>query len=122
MALPLYDRIGGERVVRATVSKMCDKILGDPKLAPFFDNVGIDVLRHSQSAFVTYAFGGMNHYNGKAMHSSQQGAAAHVLTDLHFDLVTGHLAAAMQELRVAEEWIAEALVIAGSSRTKIKST
>lgn len=116
MEQSLYDRIGGERVVRATVAKICDKILGDPTLAPFFEKVGIDVLRHSQSAFVTYAFGGMNHYSGKAMHSSQQGAAAHALTEVHFDLVTGHLVAAMQELRVPEELIAEALAIAGSER------
>lgn len=119
MALSLYERIGGERAVRATVLKMYDKILGDPDLAPFFQDVDVDVLRHSQSAFVTYAFGGPNHYNGKGMRSTHKGAVAHGLNDHHFDLVAGHLAAAMQELHVPEELITEALAIVGSTRAEV---
>jgi len=115
----LYERIGGDSAVKATVIKMYDKILSDEELAPFFDNVDVDTLRHSQSAFVTYAFGGPNRYTGKAMRSAHASAVRNGLSDKHFDLVAGHLKAAMQELNVPDDLIAEALAIVGSTRAEV---
>lgn len=119
MAQTLYERIGGEAAVRATVIKMYDKILGDAALAPFFENIDVDRLRHSQAAFVTYAFGGPNHYNGKSMRAAHTHAVAQGLNDQHFDLVAGHLKAAMEELNVPGELIAESLAIVVSTRNDV---
>lgn len=115
----LYERIGGENAVRATVVKLYDKILSDDELAPFFENIDIDALRRSQSAFVTYAFGGPNHYTGNTMRSAHKNAVKDGLNDRHFDLVAGHLQSAIQELGVAVGLIAEAMAIVGSTRNDV---
>lgn len=119
MSKTLYERIGGEAAVRATVIKMYDKILDDNELAPFFDSIDVDKLRLSQSAFVTYAFGGPNHYSGKSLRSAHASAVSQGLSDRHFDLVASHLKSAMQELNVPEPLIDEALTIVGSTRKDV---
>lgn len=115
----LYERIGGESAVRATVIKMYDKILDDEELAPFFENIDVEKLRLSQSAFVTYAFGGPNHYSGKSLRNAHADAVSRGLSDRHFDLVAAHLKSAMQELNVPAELIDEAMAIVGSTRKDV---
>ena len=115
----LFERIGGEGAVKATVIKMYDKILDDAELALFFENIDVEKLRLSQSAFVTYAFGGPNHYTGKSMRAAHKDAVSHGLSDRHFDLVATHLKTAMQELNVPADLIDEALAIVGSTRKDV---
>lgn len=115
----LFDRIGGEAAVKATVIKMYDKILDDAELAPFFENIAVDKLRLSQAAFVTYAFGGPNHYTGKSLRSAHKDSVSRGLSDRHFDLVAAHLKSAMQELNVPPNLIDEALAIVGSTRKDV---
>jgi len=119
MAKPLFERIGGDAAVKATVVKMYDKILDDDLLAPFFEDIDVDRLRHSQSAFVTYAFGGPNYYTGQSMRNAHKGAVAQGISDEHFDRVATHLKSAMEELNVSADLIAEALAIVGSTRADV---
>lgn len=112
----LYERMGGESAVRAAVIKMYDKILSDDALAPFFENIDVDALRHSQFAFVSYAFGGPNHYTGKALRASHKNAVQHGLSDIHFDLVVGHLKTAMIELGLPNALIEEMSAIIEGTR------
>lgn len=115
----LFERIGGEAAVKATVLKMYEKILDDALLASYFENIDVELLRLSQSAFVTYAFGGPNHYTGKSLRNAHKGAVKKGLTDIHFDRVAIHLKTAMEELNVPGELIAEALAIVGSTRNDV---
>lgn len=117
--LPLFERIGGEAAVKATVALMYDKILSDDLLAPFFENSDVARLRLSQSAFVTYAFGGPNHYTGKSLRIAHTDSVAKGLTDAHFDRVARHLSDAMHELGVDVTLIDEALAIVGSTRADV---
>ena len=119
MSKPLFERIGGNAAVIATVIKMYDKILDDDLLAPFFENVDVERLRLSQSAFVTYAFGGPNRYTGNNMRTAHKSAVANGLSDVHFDRVDAHLKSAMGELNVPADLIAEALAIVGSTRADV---
>ena len=119
MAKSLFERIGGESAVQATVIKMYSKILDDEALAPFFEDIDVEKLRLSQSAFVTYAFGGPNHYTGKGLRHAHAGAVANGMNSMHFDLVATHLQSAMEELNVPADLIAEALAIVGSTRADI---
>jgi hemoglobin len=119
MGKTLFERIGGEGAVRATVIKMYDKVLDDAELAPFFENIDVDKLRLSQTAFVTYAFGGPNHYTGSSLRSAHKNAVEHGLSDNHFDAVARHLKAAMEELSVPADLISEALAIVGSTRKDV---
>lgn len=119
MAKSLFERIGGEAAVQATVIKMYSKILDDDALAPFFEDIDVEKLRLSQSAFVTYAFGGPNHYTGKGLRHAHAGAVANGMNSTHFDLVASHLKSAMEELNVPADLIAEALAIVGSTRSDV---
>lgn len=119
MSKSLFERIGGESAVKATVIKMYDKILSDEELAPFFENIDVDRLRLSQAAFVTYAFGGRSHYSGKGLRVAHAAAVSQGLGDSHFDGVVAHLKSAMEELRVPAELISEALTIVGSTRKDV---
>lgn len=119
MAESLFERIGGEAAVIATVAKMYDKILDDDELAPFFEDIDVDKLRLSQSAFVTYAFGGPNNYSGQSLRVAHAKAVGDGLNSHHFDLVAGHLKSAMEELEVPTDLIDEALAIVGSTRADV---
>lgn len=119
MVKSLFERIGGEAAVTATVLKMYDKILDDELLAPFFENIDVEKLRLSQSAFVTYAFGGPNHYTGKRLRQAHATAVSQGMSGTHFDLVAAHLKTAMQELNVPAELITEALAIVDSTRDDV---
>jgi hemoglobin len=90
-----------------------------PNPAPFFENSDIETLRLSQSAFVTYAFGGPNHYTGRKLRDAHAGAVSQGLSDAHFDRVAAHLEAAMHELNVPADLIVEALTIVGSTRADV---
>lgn len=115
----LYDRLGGSTAVQATVTKLYEKVLSDPLLIPFFKDVDVERLRRSQAAFVTVAFGGPTSYNGKSMRQAHQHLVARGLGDRHFDAVAGHLQAALTELGVAAELIAEALAIVETTRADV---
>ena len=119
MSLSLYERIGGEAAVKATVVKLYERILSDELLAPFFENIDVNRLRLSQTAFVTFAFGGPNHYTGKGLRNAHAKAVGKGLSDTHFDAVAGHLAAAMAELEVEKSLIDEAINIVASTRDDV---
>lgn len=49
----LYERLGGEAAVGATVEKFYVKVLADPKLAGFFKNTDMKKQIHHQTTFLT---------------------------------------------------------------------
>ncbi len=119
MTESLFNRIGGEGAVSATVAKLYQKVLDDEFLAPYFDDIDIDRLRRSQSAFVTMAFGGPNNYNGQNLRRAHARLVENGLSDDHFDAVAFHLKAAMEELNVANDLIDEAMETVETTRDDI---
>lgn len=119
MPASLFQRIGGKSAVQATVMKLYDKLLDDKEVAPFFENSDVDALRRSQAAFVTYAFGGSEVYHGKDMRAAHAKAVEDGLNDSHFNIVAGHLKAAMEELSVPADLIDEAMNIVASTRDDV---
>ncbi|MCI5048809.1 MAG: group 1 truncated hemoglobin [Rickettsiales bacterium] len=118
--ISLYERLGGDPAIRATVAKLYDKILTDPLLTPFFVDIDDEKLRRSQAAFVTYVAGGPNRYNGKSIREAHKRLVTDKgLSDSHFDAVAGHLASALEELGVAEGLIKETLSIVETTRADV---
>lgn len=115
----LFDRIGGEAAVSAAVAKLYQKILDDDMLAAFFDDIDLDKLRHSQSAFVTMAFGGAPHYTGKGLRRAHKRLVENGLGDAHFDAVANHLRDAMNELQVPADLTDEAMAIVETTRDDV---
>ncbi len=119
MSTTLFDKIGGEAAVNATVAKLYVKILDDDLLAPYFDDIDIERLRRSQSAFVIMAFGGPNSYNGQGLRAAHSRLVENGLSDVHFDAVANHLADSMKELGVEKELIDEAIATVETTRNDI---
>ncbi len=117
--ISLYERIGGGEAVKATVALLYDKILSDPILIPFFQDIDVDRLRSSQSAFVTMAFGGPAHYTGASLRKAHERLVARGLSDAHFDQVATHLKSAMEDLGVPPSLIQEALRIVETTRPDV---
>lgn len=119
MTQPLFERIGGEPAIIATVAKLYEKILNDDTLIPFFSGIDVKKLRRSQAGFVSMAFGGPNNYSGKGLRNAHARLVTEGLSDMHFDAVAGHLQSSMEELGVAPELISEALAIVETTRDDV---
>ena len=91
----LFDRLGGMVSIDAAVELFYDRAVGDPELAHFFDQVD---LRRQRSQSVP-RHGSAAHVDTKAEGWARR---THLrLTDLHVDLVAGHLAAVLAGLGVS---------------------
>ncbi len=119
MAANLYEQLGGENAVNAAVDIFYRKVLTDDHISHFFDDVDMDRQAAKQKAFLTYAFGGPNHYTGKDMRTAHAPLVARGLDDSHFDAVAGHLKSTLEELGAPAELVAQVLAIAESTRNDV---
>lgn len=115
----LFDRIGGATAVDAAVDIFYRKVLADPLLAPYFDDIDMDAQIAKQKSFLNMAFGGPNAYDGRDMREAHKGVVARGVSDAHFDAVVGHLAGTLAELGVGETEIGEVAAIAASVRDDV---
>lgn len=117
----LYDRLGGEKAVNAAVDIFYRKVLMDPRIRDFFNDVDVGHQIKKQKAFLTMAFGGPNHYTGRGLRNGHKHLVERGLNDLHFNAVVESLAATLKELGVAEAEIKEVAAIAESVRNDVLS-
>ncbi|MFM8331404.1 MAG: group I truncated hemoglobin, partial [Candidatus Methylumidiphilus sp.] len=105
--------------VDAAVDVFYRKVLSDERINHFFE--GADMARQAakQKAFLTFAFGGPNHYSGLDMRRGHAHLVERGLNDSHFDAVMEHLGATLMELNVPGHLIAEAAAIAESTRNDV---
>ena len=64
--MTIFDEIGGARDERA-VDGFYERVLADPTLAPYFDDVDLGRLKGHQRSFIAAAIGGPDAYLGRAM-------------------------------------------------------
>jgi hemoglobin len=102
----LYDRLGGAPAVTKAAELFYRKVLQDPQLEPFFDDVDMDGQIAKQAAF-----------SGRDLRS----AHAHLpgLNDEHFDRVVAHLGVTLRELGVSEADIASVAAVAAGARDDV---
>jgi len=93
IAPSLYERLGGAPAVEAVVDELYRRILADPELSPFFARVNLRSQKSRMGAFVTMVTGGPAEYRGRDMKTAHH---RHAVEDRHFDLVAGHLVAALE--------------------------
>jgi hemoglobin len=100
----LFERLGGMVSIDVAVDQFYDRLVADPGLAGFFDQVNLSRQRAHQKAFLAMALGGPRAYRGRGL------AEAHArlgISDHHVDLVAGHLAAVLAGLGVSPALIDE---------------
>jgi hemoglobin len=119
MADTLYEKLGGEAAVNAAVDIFYRKVLADERINMFFEGVDMDKQIAKQKAFLTMAFGGPHSYTGDDMRKGHAHLVERGLNDSHFDAVVENLGAALKELNVPDEFVAEAAAIAGSTRNDV---
>lgn len=115
----LYERIGGAPAVKAAVDVFYGKVLADPRIAHFFDNVDMAKQNAKQRAFLIMAFGGPNAYSGEDMRRGHAHLVARGLDDSHFDAVVENLAATLKDLGVGDREIGEVAAIAETVRDDV---
>ena len=111
-----FDRIGGADAVGAVVDVFYDRVLEDPSLARYLDDVDMPRLREHQREFMTAALGGPDTYGGRSMHAAHQALR---ITDSAFDAMVGHLTAALREAGVSQPTFGELVETLSSLRDEI---
>ena len=93
----LYERLGGEPAVGAVVNEFYDRVLADDRVAGFFDDVDMVEQRSHQTKFLSAVTDGPMQYDGPEMGEAHEGLD---ISDEEFDVVAGHLDAALREFDV----------------------
>ena len=119
MTTSLYEKIGGEAAVDAAVDVFYRKVLADPQISHFFDDVDMDAQRGKQKAFLAMAFGGPNNYTGKDLRSAHAPLVERGLNESHFGAVAGHLQSTLDELGVPADLAQEVMTIAASTHDDV---
>jgi hemoglobin len=116
----LFEQLGGEAAVNAAVDFFYTKVMADSRVNHFFDGIDMAKQIKKQKNFLTYAFGGPNHYSGLGMRNAHKRLVKEKgLNDTHFDIIIGHLGSTLTELKVPKELIAQAAAIAESTRKDV---
>lgn len=97
----LYTKLGGAAAVDLAVENFYEKVLADERVQHFFADIDMSRQKQHQKAFMTYAFGGADHWNGLPMRDAHKKLVAEMgLTDIHFDAIAEDLVATLVELEV----------------------
>ena len=116
----LFQRLGGKEAVNLAVDTFYQKVLADERIKHLFVGTNIEQLRAKQKAFMTYAFGGSPNYSGLSMRKAHERLVRERgMNDEHFNAVAENLTAALQELNVPPELIAEVIAIVASARNDV---
>lgn len=116
----LFERIGGAEAVDATVDLFYTKVLADDRIKRFFEGVDMNRQANHQKQFLTFVFGGAPAYPGKTMRLAHKRLVEDGgLNDAHFDAVLENLGAALKDLGVAGDLIAEAAAITETTRNDV---
>src|SRR3954468_13446576 len=108
----LYERLGGSAAIDQAVDIFYRKMLGDERVAPFFDAVDMDRQAAKQKAFLTMVTGGPNGYTGRDMRAAHAPLVSRGLADKHVDVVIQHLGATLKELGATDADVAEVAALA----------
>lgn len=115
----VFEKLGGAAAVDQAVDKFYDRVLQDDRIKHFFANIDMEKQRAHQKAFLTYAFGGTDRYNGRYMREAHQELVEKQgLNSEHFDAVTENLMLTLKEMGVSEEQLAEVAAIAAAPQHK----
>ena len=100
--MSIYDAIGGEPALVAVVDDFYIRVTGDPELARFFAGTNMAKLTGRQVEFFAAALGGPQMYTGATMREAHKGRG---IGEEHFNLVAGHLVAALSAADVPDQTI-----------------
>ena len=96
----LYERLGGAEGVRHLLVAFYGRVLGDPLLAPFFEETKMARLVAMQEEFFATALGGPHIYTGVELTRIHAGLGIHAR---HFATFCQHLGTTLQAAGLGED-------------------
>ncbi|XWK90274.1 MAG: group 1 truncated hemoglobin [Phormidium sp.] len=115
----LFEKLGGAAAVDLAVDKFYQRVLQDDRIKHFFADVDMVKQRAHQKAFLTYAFGGTDKYDGRYMREAHKELVEkHGLNSEHFDAVAEDLMETLKEMGVPEDLLAEVAAVAAAPQHK----
>lgn len=116
----LFERFGGEAAVDAAVDLFYRKVLEDPNLAPFFDDIDMEQQAAKLKSFMTMAFGGPSFYSGRDLRDAHAKLVEEKgLSDEHFDAFASHLVGTLEAMEVPQELIDQVVAIVGPTKNDV---
>jgi hemoglobin len=115
---PLSNCIDGG-TMDATVDIFYGKFLTDGTISHLFATTNMKKKRVKQKTFVALAFGGLNYDSGLDMRAAHAPLVSKGLNDDHFNTVTEHRQAVLEELGVDAALIFDVMEIAGGTRNVV---
>ncbi|MDA0661990.1 MAG: chemotaxis protein CheW [Proteobacteria bacterium] len=116
----LFERLGGDDAVEASVDIFFSKITGDALLKPFFTGTNMDQLSFKLRIFLTGAFGGPQAYSGRSLREAHaQLVAESGLNEKHFAAFVRHLKSTLDELGIEANMIGEVMAIVDKTRIEV---
>ncbi len=102
----LYQRLGGAEGVRHLLVAFYGRVLGDPLLAPFFQDVAMDRLVRMQEEFFGTALDGPHHATRAELTRVHAGRGIHAR---HFAAFCQHLGTTLQAAGVGNDDVREVM-------------
>jgi truncated hemoglobin YjbI/predicted pyridoxine 5'-phosphate oxidase superfamily flavin-nucleotide-binding protein len=120
MNIPLYHRIGGDKVLEVCTDVFYRKVLQDDLVARFFEDVDMESQRLKQKSFLTMAFGGPYRYSVSDLRDSHRPLIEkYGLSDRHFDRVCEIFRETVTEMNIPPDQIEEMMAILESTRDAV---
>ncbi|WP_055073514.1 group 1 truncated hemoglobin [Pseudanabaena sp. 'Roaring Creek'] len=115
----LFEKLGGAAAIDLAVDRFYERVLQDDRIKHFFANTDMKKQRSHQKAFLTYAFGGSDKYDGRLMRQAHKELVENQgLNGDHFDAVAEDLILTLREMGVSDELIAEVAAVAAAPQHK----
>jgi len=115
----LFEKLGGAEAVDLAVDRFYERVLQDDRIKHFFADTDMQKQRAHQKAFLTYAFGGTDKYDGRYMREAHKELVEKQgLNSSHFDAVAEDLMITLKEMGVSDELLAEVAAVAAAPQHK----
>lgn len=86
--MTIFDVVGGDEAVAEAVAQFYARILQDPEVSSFFEDVDMVTLQRHLRSFMTALLGGPDNYTGRGLTAAH---AALGISDTDFDAFLAHL-------------------------------
>lgn len=109
MTESLFERLGGEPVITALAEVLYDRIYNDQRLNSFFTDVDRAKMERKQVRFLSDIFGGPKLEQGLDLRKIHKPLVEKGLNEEMFNAVAVHVQEIMQQMKVPQADIEEAL-------------
>lgn len=117
--MSLYTDLGGDEALVVALDAFYVKVLADPRVSGYFENVDVERVKHAQRDFLAMAFGGPNRYEGRDLRAAHARARRRGLDDEGYEVFMGHFRTTLEDLGVDEPRILEVMAIADSGKDEV---